>query len=150
MHDSSSTFRHRLFAWLTALLFLTLLALPTADRFYDLSPKFLVAEMPTKPLPRLTFNPVSWAHYFDVLRRSYLEHHYGFRDLLIAVNNYVDTFILDSSTPSSEVLVGRDGWLFLAQDGSGRGIIDEFRSSAHESEPAMNTTDCACWRPGIA
>jgi hypothetical protein len=95
-----------------------------------MSPRGLVAEVDSGPLPPLTADPASWGRLFDVLRRSYLEHHYGFRELLISANNYLDTFILDSSTPSSQVLVGRDGWLFLAQEGSGRGIIDEARTAA--------------------
>jgi alginate O-acetyltransferase complex protein AlgJ len=139
--------RHRVLSYLSALLFLTLLALPTVDQYYDISPKFLVAEAPTPPLPALTANPVSWGRAFDVLRRSFLEHHYGFRDLLISANNYLDTFVLDSSTPSSQVLVGRDGWLFLSREGSGRDILEEFRSSAHLPEaPLADIARALEWR----
>lgn len=118
----------RLLACLTTLVFVTLLALPTVDRFWKISPKALVAEIEVS-LPHLTWSPVSWGRYFDVLRRYYLEHNYGFRELLISLNSYFDTFILDSSTPSSRVLVGRNGWLYLSEEGLNRNIIEEFRLS---------------------
>jgi hypothetical protein len=40
----------------------------------------------------------------------------------------MDTFVLASTTPSSKVMAGKDHWLFLAQDGASRNVIEDARS----------------------
>ena len=121
---------------LATLMFITLLALPTADGFLNFAPKTLVAESDTTHLPHLTANPLSWVHWFDVVRRGYLDRHVNLRGLLITWNNYLETFVLTSTNPSSQVMAGIDHWLFLAQDGT-RNSIEEARTLADLPEQGM-------------
>ncbi len=125
--QSQSTFIRRVAAFLSAFLFVSFLVLPTANTFLVFAPKAVVAESDVGDLPRLTVDPASWSKWFTVMRRGYLERHFGLRNLLITWNSLMDTFVLASTAPSSQVLVGKDNWLFLAQDG-GRNIIEDFRS----------------------
>ena len=125
---------HSMFSWLSALLFSTLLLLPMVDRYFDPISRTVVAEVESEPLPVLTSHPASWGTLFDALRKQYLDRHFGFRDLLISWNNYLDTIVLCSSTPSSRVLLGKDDWLFLAKDSAGRNIIEDAAAPAALSE----------------
>ena len=125
---SHLTFVRRTISCLVIILFVTLVALPTADRFLDLCSKTMVAETDTTPLPRLTSDPETWIKWFNILRRGYLERHYNLRGLLITWNSFMDTFVLASTTPSSKVMAGKEHWLFLAQDGTARNVIEDARS----------------------
>jgi alginate O-acetyltransferase complex protein AlgJ len=125
--QSSSSFVRRILYCITAMLFVTLLVLPTADRFLGFAPKFIMAETDLTTLPETTLAPPTWLRWFDVLRRGYLERHYNLRSLLISWNSYLDTFVLASTTASSNVLAGKDHWLFLAQDGDVGNVIEEAR-----------------------
>lgn len=114
---------HQTISWLFLLLFVVLLFLPMAGKFSGMDTAIVVAEVKSEPLPPLTAHPASWGVFFDGLRRQYLDRHYGFRDLLISWNNYLDMFVLLSASPSSRVLVGKDKWLFLTTDSAGRNIL---------------------------
>jgi len=124
--------------FLTAFVFVALLVLPTADRFLGLAPRFLVAENNFTKLPVTTLDPVTWVKWFDVLRRGYLERHYSLRSLLISWNSYLDTFVLASTSTSSNVVAGVDHWLFLAQDGDNN-ILEDARSPEALPEAPLAT-----------
>ena len=126
--QSRLTFFRRTISCLAAILFLTMLALPTLDRVFQFSSKGTLAESDTAPLPELTTEPASWGRWFNTLRRGYLDRRYNLRSLLITWNSYMDTFVLASTMPSSKVLAGKEHWLFLSQDGAFRNVIEDARS----------------------
>ncbi|KHK04277.1 alginate O-acetyltransferase AlgX-related protein [Desulfovibrio sp. TomC] len=107
---------------------LTMLALPTLDRVLQFAPKGMLAESDMSPLPEVTANPASWGRWFNSLRHGYLDHRYNLRSQLITWNSYMDIFVLASTMPSSKVMAGKDHWLFLAQDGAFRNVIEDARS----------------------
>lgn len=126
--QSNLTFVRRTVHFLSSLLFVTLLVLPTADRFARFAPQTLMMERDAGKLVALTGDPATWIKWFDTLRRGYLERHYNLRSLLISWNSFLDTFVLASTSASSQVMAGKDHWLFLAQDGP-RNILEDARSS---------------------
>uniref|UniRef100_I2Q0K1 AlgX/AlgJ SGNH hydrolase-like domain-containing protein n=1 Tax=Desulfovibrio sp. U5L TaxID=596152 RepID=I2Q0K1_9BACT len=126
--QSNLTFARRTVYFLSSLLFVTLLVLPTADRFVRFAPQTLMMERDAGKLVALTGDPATWIKWFDTLRRGYLERHYNLRSLLITWNSFLDTFVLASTSSSSQVMAGKGHWLFLAQDGP-RNILEDARSS---------------------
>lgn len=126
--QSNLTFVRRTVSLLSCLLFVTLLVLPTVDRVVKFAPKTLVTENDTAKLAPPTADPATWGKWFNTLRRGYLERHYNLRGLLITWNSFMDTFVLASTSSSSQVMAGKDHWLFLAQDGP-RNILDDARSA---------------------
>lgn len=126
--QSNSTFPRRGIYLLSALVFLLLILAPTADRFLHFAPRTLVAEVDVTKLVRPTLDPDTWVKWFNTVRRGYLERHYNLRTLLITWNSFMDTFILASTSSNSQVMPGKDHWLFLAHDGS-RNILEDARSS---------------------
>ena len=106
-----------------------MLVLPTLDRLIEFAPTGTVAERDANPLPQLTVDPASWGRWFNVLRRGYFDRHYNLRGLLISWNSFLDIFVLASTSSSNKVMAGTDHWLFLAQDGSFRNIVEDARSS---------------------
>lgn len=128
---------HTRICWLFLLLFMVLLFLPMVGTFSGMERNIVVAETKTEPLPPVTADPASWRHFFDSLRQQYLDRHYGFRELLISWNNYLDMFILPSAAPSSRVLVGKDKWLFLTRDSAGRNILLDSKYPTPLSQPKL-------------
>ncbi|MGE4535836.1 MAG: hypothetical protein AB7D37_02040 [Desulfovibrio sp.] len=125
--QSTTTSAHRTVAFLSCLLFAALLALPSIDRVLKFAPMTIIGEAGGRKLPALKLDPGTWLPWFNTVRHGYLERHYSLRGLLITWESYLDTFILASSSSSSQVVVGKDHWLFLAQDGA-RNILDDARS----------------------
>lgn len=126
--QSRSSFVYRVIACLASCLFVTMLVLPTADRYLAFAPKGTIAESDTAPLPTVSAEPATWGRWFNALRRGYLDRRYNLRSLLISWNSYMDTFVLASTTSSSKVMAGKEHWLFLAQDGAFRNVIEDARS----------------------
>jgi hypothetical protein len=126
--QSRSTFACRVIACLASCLFVSMLVLPTVDKIVQFAPKGSIAETDTAPLPALSANPDTWGRWFNALRRGYLDRRYNLRGLLISWNSFMDTFVLASTTPSSKVMAGKEHWLFLAQDGAFRNVIEDARS----------------------
>lgn len=125
--QTTPTFAHRLIVFCSCLLFALLLVLPTVDRVLKFAPETIIGEVGGRKLPELRLDPGTWIPWFNTLRHSYLERHYNLRGLLITWSSYLDTFILASTSSSSQVVAGKDHWLFLAQDGS-HNILEDARS----------------------
>ncbi|EFL51333.1 conserved hypothetical protein [Solidesulfovibrio fructosivorans JJ]] len=121
------TFSRRTVAFLSCFLFVALLALPTVDRVFKFAPMTIIGEAGGGKLTELKLDPGTWVPWFNKLRHGYLEHHYSLRGLLITWESYLDTFVLASTSTSSQVVAGKDHWLFLAQDGA-RNILEDARS----------------------
>ncbi|WP_043794437.1 alginate O-acetyltransferase AlgX-related protein [Solidesulfovibrio fructosivorans] len=125
--QTSMTFSRRTVAFLSCFLFVALLALPTVDRVFKFAPMTIIGEAGGGKLTELKLDPGTWVPWFNKLRHGYLEHHYSLRGLLITWESYLDTFVLASTSTSSQVVAGKDHWLFLAQDGA-RNILEDARS----------------------
>lgn len=123
----ATNYVHRVIVFLSCLLFVTLLALPSIDHVLKFAPMTIIGEAGGRRLPELKIDPGTWIPWFNTLRHGYLEHHYNLRGLLITWSSYLDTFVLASTSSSSQVVAGKDHWLFLAQDGA-RNILEDARS----------------------
>lgn len=98
--------------------FLLLISLPMADNFFMLD----------SVEPRMEFRPLTdWTHVSAALDagpvatrdalRNLTKDRFGFRDLLVQTGAEISVYGLATSSQSS-VLLGRDGWMFLAGDGA--------------------------------
>jgi len=114
-----------------------MLFIPMMDEFFAFVPETTVAESADAKLPALKADLASANAYFDRVRGGFLEKHFGFRGLLIKWYNYVDAYVLASTFSSSPVVVGKDNWLFLSQDGPDRNILEDFRTSPPLPEENM-------------
>ena len=90
--QNSPTAARRVLYALSALLFVTLILAPTADRFLKFAPRTLVAESTLNKIAMPTQDPATWIKWFNAVRRGYLERHYNLRTLLITWNSFMDTF----------------------------------------------------------
>ncbi|WP_051261538.1 alginate O-acetyltransferase AlgX-related protein [Desulfovibrio inopinatus] len=134
---SSNTRLRFVTALVSSLIFLVLISLPLAAKLTGLASTVEVSEIGGKTLPEFTLHPVGFGRYFDVLRSGYLETHYPFRSILISWYNYATTrFIASSSVFSASVITGKDGWMYLAKDGS-RDVLMEHRSATPLTEPEL-------------
>lgn len=116
---------------------MTLILAPSVDRVWKFAPTTLLAEANTAKLGTPTLHPDTWGKWFNTVRHGYLERHYPLRSLLITWNSFLDTFILASTSANSQVLAGKDHWLFLAQDGS-HNILEDARSTDSLPEPSVD------------
>jgi hypothetical protein len=96
-----------------------------------------VAESGMEGLPPLDATPETWVRAFNALRGGYLEKHFSLRGRLITWYNYVNAFLLKSSQDNNPVVMGRDRWLFLSQDGPDRNILEDFRTTRPLPEAKM-------------
>jgi alginate O-acetyltransferase complex protein AlgJ len=136
LSQSSSRFKWVTYL-LSAILFTVIVFLPMTDEFFALVPETTVAESGGSKLPRLAPNLASANDFFDRLRGGFLEKNFGFRGLLIKWYNYMDAYVLASTFSSSPVVVGKDSWLFLSQDGPDRNILEEHRAVTPLPEEKM-------------
>jgi hypothetical protein len=96
-----------------------------------------VAESGGTVLPAFDGSPAGALKVFNELRSGYLDRHFGLRGRLITWYNYINAFLLKSSQDNNPVVVGRDKWLFLSQDGPDRNILEDFRATRPLPEAKM-------------
>lgn len=130
-------FVRRVLAMLAALLFAAFLVLPSLGQVFDLTSKPSLAESGLASLPELKPDIPSLSRFFNVLRAGYLDKHFGFRGALITWYNYLTAVVLASSQAAAPVILGLDSWLFLAQDGAERNLIEDFRLGRKLPEDKM-------------
>lgn len=113
---------------LLTLLFLAFICAPGFEYWADLDRTPRAAEnrnpAPTPEWPK-TF--AAWTA-FTAAAQAYVDDHFGFRDRLLQWNNTFKTALL--GVPSShDVILGKDGWLFLRNDVYARGfkVLEDFR-----------------------
>jgi len=107
------------------LLFLLLIFLPMANMVFKFSQPLPIKEKrKLAALPRFT-----WSTPWDFLRRyeAYFNDHFGFRSQLVYWNNRLTVHCFGIS-PIDKVIVGRQGWLFMAKETETRDELDYFRS----------------------
>lgn len=123
--------------YLSVALFLGLILTPATRQYLLSGTAAGVAESGGPSLPPLDASPASWLAAFNDLRTGYLEKHFGLRGRLITWYNYINAFLLESSQENNPVVMGRDRWLFLSQDGPDRNILEDFRATQPLPEAKM-------------
>lgn len=121
------------------ILFLAIISLPLAANIIGREggdPEAENRELATFPtidgsLKSIAAFPNAFGHWF--------EDHFGFRSTLVRWNGELKMFGLHVS-PSDTVLIGRDGWLFYADDGA----IEDYAA-----EQPMNEDGVSAWRETI-
>ncbi len=94
-------------------LFLLIICLPTADQIARLDhtrppeEKRVLAPLPKVRWATIAELPRSWEAYYN--------DHFGFRNRLVRLHNFLMVFWLRSS-PSTQIILGRHGFLFYAGD----------------------------------
>lgn len=106
------------------ILFIAMLLLPTADSLWSLDPfsrhneNRKLAERPSLSFSELKKFPAKFQTYFN--------DNFGFRNTLVRGNYFLKYRLLGAS-PSSQVIIGKKGWLFYTGEGEVedcRGVTD--------------------------
>jgi len=94
------------------LLFLAI-ALPTVDSIFPIDPS--QPPLLNRPLAKLPAVPHSLddVRAYPIAFEGYFDDRFGFKDFLIRSRSVISVFVLETS-PSRNILLGRDRWLFLA------------------------------------
>jgi alginate O-acetyltransferase complex protein AlgJ len=120
--------RLRVAIWfLSTVIFLTALVLPVVGNIFRLEPDIILMEAPPLPLPKFEMNFRVITNTASILRESYLEKLFGFRKLLVRMQNILDVIFLSSSTMFDPVLVTPEKWLDLAKENNDLNVVEDFR-----------------------
>ena len=106
------------------LLFILLIFLPLADMVLHFGRDVPIWEKrKLAALPRF-----QWQKPWDYLRdtEEYFNDHFGFRGWLVQRHNLLTVRCFGTS-PTNKVVIGRQGWLFMAEEGKQRNEMDYFR-----------------------
>jgi hypothetical protein len=112
--------------WGGILIFIVCICLPMADHALHLAPPVSLMENDPTPLPEYSLSQAF--KFFNVLQRGYLEKTFGFRKLLVRLQNILDIFWLRSASHYQTVIKGKSNWLFLSQENSDLNVVDDYRS----------------------
>lgn len=107
------------------LLFILLVFLPLADMVLKIN-----RPQPVGEKRKLATQPqFDWRKPWDYLKKyeDYFNDHFGFRSQLVRHHNRLTVRLFDTS-PTNKVMVGRQGWLFMARESKTRNELDYFRS----------------------
>ncbi len=115
-----------------ALLFLTAILLPGLDTCLKFNrQKHLNENRAQAELPRITLSLAS-LQKFPQSYTKWFNDHFGFRSSLVKANFFIRYALLGGS-PSRQVIVGKEGWLFY----NGEGTIEDFRAITKFDESAL-------------
>ncbi len=106
------------------LLFILLIFLPLADMFLHIG-----REVPIWEKRKLAARPrFEWQKPWDYLRgcENFFSDHFGFRSWLVQRHNLLTVRCFGAS-PTDKVVIGRQGWLFMARESEQRNEMDYFR-----------------------
>lgn len=113
----------------TVLVFCMLLFFPLVAQVSALDTgRAAVGESRGLRLPEFDWSLKSLAGFATILRQGWLDKHFPFRGDLIRWHNYYSARIFGSISGGSPVVVGGDGWLYLAKD-RGRDVMEEHRAA---------------------
>ncbi len=118
---------HKAVALAGIVLFLALICLPMVDNVFDVAPDVYLMENDPTPLPNFSISQIFKS--FNVLQRGYLEKTFGFRKLLVRLENILDIFWLRASNQYQTVIKGKKDWLFLSQENNELNVIQDYRSA---------------------
>lgn len=122
----------------TVLVFCMLLYFPLVAQVSALdSGRAMVGESHGVQLPEFEWNLKSLAGFATILRQGWLDKHFPFRGNLIRWYNYYSARIFGSMSGGSPVVVGGDGWLYLAKD-RGRDVMKEHRAAKPIDEDQLD------------
>ena len=122
----------------TVLAFCMLLYFPLVAQVSALdSGRAMVGESHGVHLPEFEWNLKSLAGFATILRQGWLDKHFPFRGNLIRWYNYYSARIFVSMSGGSPVVVGGDGWLYLAKD-RGRDVMKEHRAAKPIDEDQLD------------
>lgn len=122
----------------TVLVFCLLLFFPMVAQVAALdSGRSSLGEAHEVKLPEFEWSLKTLAGFTTILRQGWLDKHFPFRGTLIRWHNYYSARIFGSMSGGSPVVVGRDGWLYLAKD-RGRNVMDEHRAARPIPEDKMD------------
>ncbi|MBW2272999.1 MAG: hypothetical protein JRG96_06990 [Deltaproteobacteria bacterium] len=128
---SRLTFMSRVDVWTVAAFFI-LLWLPLIGSLAGRDAEISESEKrELAPLPRLGAEPGDW-QALPAAMEAYYDDHMGLRDILIRSYGYLEIRWLGAS-PSDRLVVGKEGWLFLADDAP----IAQYRGIARFTRPEL-------------
>lgn len=125
MVPASSPVR-KVFCIVGIVLFVTLISLPVVDTVFHVAPDVALMETDPPPLPDSSMSQLFKS--FNVLQRGYLEKTFGFRKILVRLENILDIFWLHASNQYQTVIKGKGDWLFLSQENNELNVLQDYRS----------------------
>jgi hypothetical protein len=121
--------------WVGTLLFLLFITLPALDSVFDLAPEVNLMESETPALS--PFVPGKLFETWSKLQRGALEKKFGFRSLLVRLQNIFDVLWLRSTPSNQSVVVGKEDWLFLAQENKDLNVVEDYRATTLFTPPQL-------------
>jgi alginate O-acetyltransferase complex protein AlgJ len=114
--------RNRTLDWILSVVFLALIFVPWVDTMFGLGidPSQSTEKRKLARKPVLAFDSVN---AFPAMYERYFNDHFAFRNLLIRVNSLVSSELFDISAVS-DVLIGREGWLYYVAPSQGNSLAD--------------------------
>jgi len=120
---------------LLPVLFLAFLFLPLMDSLFGFAPKVELNEKrKLAPLPTLSGHGNS-LETFPERFKTYYDDNFGFRGFLTYWHNYIKMFWFGSS-PTSRVILGKDGWLFFDEKAA---------RMSYQRRITLSREGCAAW-----
>jgi hypothetical protein len=108
-------------------LFCLAIMLPLAAQVSDMAPQGKLAEATNTPFPSFSWDASSARAIGKTLTSGWLDKNYPFRGMLIRWYNYSSVYLFGTMSSNSPVVVGKDGWLYLARDRS-INVLEEHRA----------------------
>ncbi|GFK94279.1 putative alginate O-acetylase AlgJ [Fundidesulfovibrio magnetotacticus] len=109
----------RLIALCSSALFCLAIALPLSAQLLHFAPREKLGEATSTPFPEAALNPAGIQAVCRALTGGWLDKNFPFRGMLIRWHNFTSTSLFGSLSGNAPVVVGKEGWLYLAKD---RGI----------------------------
>ena len=122
-------------AWCSALFCLAISA-PLTAQIFSLAPQGKLAEATGSPFPEMSWSASSLQAAGKSLASGWLDKNFPFRSTLIRWYNYSSATLFGSMSSNSPVVVGKEGWLFLARDRT-IDVLEEHRAVKPLSEAQM-------------
>jgi len=121
---------------LCSAVFCLAILLPIAAGFLHIAPAGHLAEATGSPFPAFSWDVASAKAVGKALTDGWLDRNFPFRETLIRWHNYWSSSMFGTLSPNSPVLVGKDGWLFLARDHTIK-VLEEDRRGAPLTEAEL-------------
>ena len=127
----------RLIAACCSALFCLAIFMPLAAQMLNVAPQGKLAEVTNSPFPAFAWDFNSVRAIGKSLASGWLDKNYPFRGMLIRWYNYYSASLFGSMSAGSPVVVGREGWLFLAKDRT-LDVLEEHRAVKPLSEEQLS------------
>lgn len=124
---SQASYGRRAVAVCCSVVFTLAIFLPMTVQVLKLDTRQKVAEAGGQGMPELDWRWKSLEVVVQLFTQGWLDRNFGFRGDLIRWYNYASAKVFGSMSSSAPVVVGRQGWLFLAKD-QNRDVMEEHRA----------------------